>query len=110
MKKKLASASSRSAAKTKAPPKDVDEYLSRVPQPARKTFNLLRATIRSAVPRDAVETISYRMPAIKHKKNVGLVCCVLQALQYLSHGFGDRCLPGRARGILHIQGDGPLSQ
>jgi uncharacterized protein YdhG (YjbR/CyaY superfamily) len=46
--------------------RDVDKYLARVPEPARSALTKLRATIRSAVPRDATETISYRIPAFKY--------------------------------------------
>jgi uncharacterized protein YdhG (YjbR/CyaY superfamily) len=49
----------------------VDEYLARVPEPARSTLEKMRAAIRSVVPREATETISYRIPAFKH--NVVLV-------------------------------------
>jgi uncharacterized protein YdhG (YjbR/CyaY superfamily) len=55
-----------SASRGNAPPKDVDEYLAGVPEPARSTLKKLRAAIRSAVPPEATETISYRMPAFKH--------------------------------------------
>jgi uncharacterized protein YdhG (YjbR/CyaY superfamily) len=41
-------------------------YLARTPAPARKLLREIRETIRSAVPREAVEVISYRMPAFKH--------------------------------------------
>ena len=51
----------------KATPKDVDEYLAGVPEPARTTLNKIRATIRSAVPPEATEGISYGMPAFKYK-------------------------------------------
>jgi uncharacterized protein YdhG (YjbR/CyaY superfamily) len=61
----------RSAASVNAVPKTVDEYLARVPEPARNTLNKMRAAIRSAVPPEATETISYQMPAFKH--NVVLV-------------------------------------
>ncbi|MGH9659653.1 MAG: iron chaperone, partial [Bryobacteraceae bacterium] len=40
---------------------DVDEYLAGVPEPARSTLNKIRAAIRSAVPPEATEAISYRM-------------------------------------------------
>lgn len=56
-----------SAAKGKAAPKDVDEYLARVPEPARGTLNRIRAVIRSAAPPEATETISYQMPAFRYK-------------------------------------------
>jgi len=48
-------------------PHDVDEYLARVPEPARSTLNKVRAMIRSAVPKEATEAISYRMPIFKYK-------------------------------------------
>ncbi len=48
-------------------PKTVDEYLAGVPEPARSTLKKIRATIRSAVPAEATEAISYRMPTFKYK-------------------------------------------
>ena len=48
-------------------PKNVDEYLAGVPEPARSTLQKIRATIRSAVPAEATEVISYGMPAFKHE-------------------------------------------
>ncbi len=57
----------RSGPKDKAP-KSVDEYLAGVPEPARSTLQAVRAAIRSALPAEATETISYRMPAFKYKK------------------------------------------
>jgi uncharacterized protein YdhG (YjbR/CyaY superfamily) len=56
-----------SAAKRTGAPKTVDEYLARVPEPARGTLNKIRAAIRSAAPPGATEIISYGMPAFKHK-------------------------------------------
>src|SRR5882762_3562708 len=53
--------------KVNAAPKNVDEYLADVPEPARGTLNKIRAAIRSAVPPEATECISYGMPAFKHK-------------------------------------------
>ena len=43
----------------------LEDYLAKVPRPSRAAFDKLRAAIRSAVPRAAVETISYRIPAFK---------------------------------------------
>lgn len=57
-----------SLAKSDNAPKTVDEYLAGVPEPARSTLKKMRAAIRSAVPTDATETISYRIPAFKHKR------------------------------------------
>ena len=65
--KKLKSGNRGSAAKGKGAPKNVNEYLAGVPEPARSTMIKMRAAIRSAVPAEATETISYRIPAFKHK-------------------------------------------
>jgi hypothetical protein len=66
--KKPKSRNRKSAAKNKGAPKNVEEYIARVPQPARSTLQKMRAAIRSAVPPDAVEIISYGIPAFKHKR------------------------------------------
>ncbi|SRR5581483_1240562 len=41
----------------------VDEYFARIPEPGRSVLMKLRAAIRSVLPRDATETISYQIPA-----------------------------------------------
>ena len=64
---KLKSGNRRSAAKVNGARKNVDEYLAGIPEPARSTLNKMRAAIRSAVPPEATEAISYGMPAFKHK-------------------------------------------
>ncbi len=48
--------------------KTVEQYLAAVPQPARGALNKVRATIRSVVPAETQEVISYGIPAFKHKK------------------------------------------
>ncbi len=48
-------------------PKTVDEYLAGVPEPARSTLNKVRAAIRSVVPPETTESISYRIPMFKYK-------------------------------------------
>jgi uncharacterized protein YdhG (YjbR/CyaY superfamily) len=65
--KKAKSGDGSSRAKGKGAPKNVDEYLAGVPEPARSTLNKIRSAIRSAVPAGATETISYRIPAFRHK-------------------------------------------
>ncbi len=64
---KKKSASRGSAVKSKVGPKDVDEYLAGVPEPARSTLNKIRAVIRSVVPPEATEAISYQIPTFKYK-------------------------------------------
>jgi uncharacterized protein YdhG (YjbR/CyaY superfamily) len=56
-----------SVAKDKGDPKAVDEYLARVPEPARSTLIKVRAAIRSAVPPEATEAIGYRIPTFRYK-------------------------------------------
>jgi len=48
-------------------PKDIDEYLASVPEPARTTLSKVRAAIRSAVPPEATEAIAYGIPTFKYK-------------------------------------------
>lgn len=47
--------------------KSVEEYLSRVSEPARTTLNKMRALIRAAAPAEGAETISYGVPMFKYK-------------------------------------------
>src|SRR5437660_9545055 len=56
------------AAKTTAAAETVEEYLAAVPEPARSILNKVRAAIRSVVPAETTEVISYKIPAFKHKK------------------------------------------
>jgi uncharacterized protein YdhG (YjbR/CyaY superfamily) len=65
--KKAKSGNRRSATKASDAPKNADEYLARVPEPARSTLNKIRAAIRSAAPAEATEIISYRIPAFQYK-------------------------------------------
>lgn len=55
------------AAKGDLVPKSVDEYLATVPEPARTTLKRVREVIRSAVPPEATEGISYRIPTFRYK-------------------------------------------
>jgi uncharacterized protein YdhG (YjbR/CyaY superfamily) len=52
----------------KSVPKNVDEYLARVSEPALSMLNEMRTAIRSALPPAATETISYGMPAFRYKE------------------------------------------
>ena len=56
-----------STAKSSGGPRNFDEYAAGVEELARSHLNKIRATIRSAVPAEATEIISYRMPAFKYK-------------------------------------------
>jgi uncharacterized protein YdhG (YjbR/CyaY superfamily) len=67
---KVKSGSKSSAVKRKAAPKaapkTVEEYSALVPEAARSSFDKLRATVRSAVPAEATEVISYGIPALDY--------------------------------------------
>jgi len=65
--KKATSTNRGPATKGNAAPKTVDEYLVAVPEPARTTLNKIRAVIRSVVPVEATEVISYGVPTFKYK-------------------------------------------
>jgi uncharacterized protein YdhG (YjbR/CyaY superfamily) len=55
------------SARSSSAPKDIDEYLAGIPEPARSTLNKVRAAIRSAAPAETTEAISYGIPTFKYK-------------------------------------------
>jgi len=61
--KKKSGRGSRMGAKA---PKTVDEYLAGVPEPACSTLKHVRAVIRSVVPAETTEVISYGIPMFKY--------------------------------------------
>ena len=48
-------------------PRNIDEYLARVPEPARSALARVRETIRSVAPPETIEAISYGIPTFKYK-------------------------------------------
>jgi uncharacterized protein YdhG (YjbR/CyaY superfamily) len=56
----------RASKKPKSGPKTVEEYFATLSEPARARLSEMRAAIRSVVPSQATEIISYRIPAFKH--------------------------------------------
>jgi len=95
-------------------PKNVDEYLARVPQPARATLQKMRAAIRSAVPSQATETISYGIPAFKHEKVLVWFAafsdhCSLFPTASVIDAFKDELKPfSTSKGTIHFPMDKPL--
>ncbi len=95
-------------------PKNIDEYLARVPEPARNTLSRIRAVIRSVVPPEATEAISYGIPAFKHKgvlvwfaafsKHCSLFpgSSVIEAFKNELKGFST------SKGTVHFPTDKPL--
>jgi uncharacterized protein YdhG (YjbR/CyaY superfamily) len=112
--KKAKSGSRSSAAKGNGAPKNIDEYFAGVPEPARSTLNKMRAAIRSAVPPEAAETISYRIPAFKHKGvlvwfaafsdhcSLFPTAAVIEAFKNELKGFST------SKGTIHFPTDKPL--
>jgi|SRR5215475_1502540 len=49
-------------------PPSVEQYLAGVPEPARTTLNKVRGAIRSVVPNEASEVISYGIPGFRYKR------------------------------------------
>src|SRR6202047_3238620 len=55
------------AMKGKVAAKTVDEYLADIPEPAQSTLKHVRAVIRSVVPAETTEVISYGIPMFKYR-------------------------------------------
>jgi uncharacterized protein YdhG (YjbR/CyaY superfamily) len=64
--RKAKSGGRRGKAKGRGAVKSVDEYFADVPEPARSMLTEMRTVIRSEVPAEATEVISYGIPAFKH--------------------------------------------
>jgi uncharacterized protein YdhG (YjbR/CyaY superfamily) len=79
--KKAKSAGRSSAKKASAAPKNFTEYLATAPTATRMKLVKMHSVIGSAVPQDAIETISYRIPAFRNKTGV---------LVWFA-GFADHC-------------------
>lgn len=97
-------------------PKDVDEYLARVPEPARTTLNKVRASIRSIVPAEATEAISYGIPTVKYKGSLLAYaafsnhCSLFPMSKAVIETFKDE-LKGftKSKGTIRFPVDKPLS-
>ena len=100
--------------KTRPAPKTVNQYLARVPQPARAHLNKMRAAIRSAVPKDSVEIISYGIPAFKQKRVLVWYAafsnhCSLFPTAAIIEKFKNDLKPfSNSKGTIHFPTDKPL--
>lgn len=95
--------------------KSVEEYLAGVPEPARSTLKKVRATIRSVVPAETTEVISYGIPTFKYKR--GLVafaafrdhCSLFPLGASVLDAFKEELKEFRvSKGTLHFSLDRPL--
>jgi len=103
-----------SSSKNSALATTVDEYLAAVPEPARSTLEKVRAAIRSVLPDETTEVISYRIPAFKYK---GIVMwyaafsdhCSLFPTASVIAKFREELKPFRtSKGTIHFPVDKPL--
>jgi uncharacterized protein YdhG (YjbR/CyaY superfamily) len=100
--------------KTHPAPKAVNQYLARVPESSRSTLNKMRAAIRSAVPKDAVEIISYGIPAFKQKRVLVWYaafsnhCSLFPTAAIIEKFKNDLKLFSKSKGTIHFPTDKPL--
>jgi uncharacterized protein YdhG (YjbR/CyaY superfamily) len=104
-----------SSAKKKVP-KDIDEYLAGVPEPARSTLEQVRAAILAAAPKETTECISYGIPTIDYKGHLVAFAafknhCSLFPMSYavLQTFKGElKGYPQSGKGTIQFPLDGPL--
>jgi uncharacterized protein YdhG (YjbR/CyaY superfamily) len=112
--KRVKSGDRTSAAKVNRAPKSIDEYLAGVPEPARGTLNKIRAAIRSVVPADATETISYGIPAFKYKGSLlwfaafSSHCSLFPTASVIEMFKNDLKGYSTSKGTIHFPTDKPL--
>jgi uncharacterized protein YdhG (YjbR/CyaY superfamily) len=99
-----------------AGPTSVEDYLAALPDETREALEKLRKTIWSVVP-DAMETISYQMPAFRHEGRM-LVwyagfkdhCSFFPASAGVREALGDELRPYLSgKGTIRFTPEEPLS-
>lgn len=100
--------------RNRIPAKDINAYLTTVPQDARVILEKLRKTIKAAAPK-AEEVISYQMPAFKYH---GLLvffaafknhCSLFVASKSVMKTFSSELKPFDTSGItIHFTAENPL--
>jgi uncharacterized protein YdhG (YjbR/CyaY superfamily) len=97
------------------PAKSVDQYLAGVPEPGRSTLEKVRAVIRSVVPEETTEVISYGMPTFKYKRGLVAIAAFSDHCSFFPLGssvldaFKEDLKPFRvSKGTLHFPLDKPL--
>jgi uncharacterized protein YdhG (YjbR/CyaY superfamily) len=95
--------------------KSVDEYLAGVPEPARSTLKRMRAVIRSMVPPETTEVISYGIPTFKYKRGLVAFAAFTNHCSFFPLGasvldlFQEELKEFRvSKGTLHFPLDKPL--
>lgn len=112
--KKSETTAQKTASKKQAAPKTVSAYLARVPRPARSVLAKLRSAVRSCVPKNAVEVISYGIPAFKTDKVLVWFAafsdhCSLFPTAAIIEKFENELKPySTSRGTIHFRLNKPL--
>ena len=101
--------------KGKAVAKNVNEYLAGLPEPARTTLKRVRAVIRSVVPVETTEVISYGIPTFKYKRGLVAFAAFKDHCSFFPMGssvldaFKEELKGFRvSKGTLHFPLDRPL--
>jgi uncharacterized protein YdhG (YjbR/CyaY superfamily) len=108
------SAQTKGSPEKKFAPQTVEEYFAAIPEPARSALNQIREAIRSVVPPEATEIISYKIPAFKHKKVLVWYAafanhCSLFPTAALIDAFKDELKDfSTAKGTVHFPLDHPM--
>ena len=96
-------------------PKNVEAYLARVPEPARTTLNKMRALIRSVVPAETTEVISYGIPTFRYKRALVAIaafkdhCSLFPMGSSVLDAFEEELKEFRvSKGTLHFPVDKPM--
>ena len=104
-----------SAATSRTTARGVDEYLAGVPEPARSTLKKVRAVIRSVVPAETTEVISYGIPTFMYKRGLVAIAAFSKHCSFFPLGasvldsFRDELKEFRvSKGTLHFPLDKPL--
>jgi uncharacterized protein YdhG (YjbR/CyaY superfamily) len=102
-------------AKTSSGPKNFEEYAAQLREPdALDHLIKMRAAIRSVVPKEATETISYRIPAFRHK---GILvwfaafaehCSLFPTAAIVEAFKNDLKNYSTSKGTIHFPNDKPL--
>jgi len=105
----------RSLLMKKVAAKSVDEYLAAVPEPGRSTLEKVRAVIRSVVPAETTEVISYGIPTFKYRRGLVAFAAFRDHCSFFPLGssvldeFKEELKPFRvSKGTLHFPLDKPL--
>jgi uncharacterized protein YdhG (YjbR/CyaY superfamily) len=113
MKKKRAGGGS--TGKSHGTPKDFAGYLKSTDKRARSALTKLREVLQSAVPAEASETISYRIPAFRYRNRVLLWfaafsdhCSLFPTASVIEQFREELADYSKSKGTIHFPLDKPL--